>query len=271
MASTADVISEILGWTYFLAWSISFYPQIWTNWRRKSVVGLSFDYVLYNVIGFSSYTAYTTAFYWSAEIRQEYADLNNGNNNLVTPSDVFFAIHALAMTLVIITQICIYERGKQRVSYICLTLSSLTCISIFVTLILAAASVFAWLWFFYYLSGVKVGITLVKYIPQAFLNFKRKSTVGWNIYNVLLDFTGGLLSLAQLMFDGWRTADWDGVTGNPAKFSLGFISMFFDVLFMVQHYVLYKRAREERPLDPNFVDFSYDAPNTPLIEPPKQN
>ena len=30
---------------------------------------------------------------------------------------------------------------------------------------------------------------------QVYLNFRRKSTVGWSIGNVLLDFTGGSLSI----------------------------------------------------------------------------
>lgn len=31
-----------------------------------------------------------------------------------------------------------------------------------------------------------------------YLNFRRKSTVGWSIGNVLLDFTGGSLSILQM-------------------------------------------------------------------------
>ena len=33
---------------------------------------------------------------------------------------------------------------------------------------------------------------------QALMNFNRKSTEGWSIGNVLLDFTGGSLSLLQM-------------------------------------------------------------------------
>jgi hypothetical protein len=29
------LISEIVGWIYFVAWSISFYPQMYENWVRK--------------------------------------------------------------------------------------------------------------------------------------------------------------------------------------------------------------------------------------------
>lgn len=33
---------------------------------------------------------------------------------------------------------------------------------------------------------------------QAWMNFRRKSTVGWSIGNVLLDFTGGSCSIIQM-------------------------------------------------------------------------
>lgn len=100
--------------------------------------------------------------------------------------------------------------------------------------------------FFYYLSGVKVGISFVKYCPQVYLNWSRKSTIGWNIWNVLLDFTGGILSIAQLVFDSWRKDDWSGITGNPAKFALGFLSIAFDVIFIIQHYIIYKDSNTEK-------------------------
>jgi hypothetical protein len=30
-----NVISDVVGWIYFVAWSVSFYPQIYNNWKRK--------------------------------------------------------------------------------------------------------------------------------------------------------------------------------------------------------------------------------------------
>ena len=41
-------VSTIVGWTYFAAWSLSFWPQVYLNWKRQSVVGLSLDFVLFN-------------------------------------------------------------------------------------------------------------------------------------------------------------------------------------------------------------------------------
>ena len=102
----------------------------------------------------------------------------------------------------------------------------------------------------YAMSYIKVVITVVKYVPQAWLNYKRKSTTGWDIRQILLDLTGGVLS-AQLVLDSSFEADWSGVTGNPIKFLLGNVTVVFDVLFVYQHYVLYKSRTEPEEDDDN--------------------
>ncbi|MDP2439253.1 MAG: PQ-loop domain-containing transporter [archaeon] len=97
-------------------------------------------------------------------------------------------------------------------------------------------------------SYVKLGVTFVKYVPQAWFNFVRKSTVGWAIWNVLLDLTGGLLSLLQQFLEVLNSGSWTVFTGNWAKTGLALFSIFFDVLFIIQHYVLYPtRADPARP------------------------
>ena len=80
----------------------------------------------------------------------------------------------------------------------------------------------------------------MKYIPQAWANYQRKSTAGWSIDQILLDLIGGVLSIAQLVIDSSLQSDWSGLTGNPVKLGLGNVSILFDILFMVQHYILYK-------------------------------
>lgn len=93
------------------------------------------------------------------------------------------------------------------------------------------------------MSYVKLFITLVKYMPQVLTNYRNSSTHGWSIAQILLDFVGGLLSIAQLGIDSYLQHDWSGITGNPVKLSLGNVSMFFDTIFMVQHYWLYRGKR----------------------------
>lgn len=40
------------------------------------------------------------------------------------------------------------------------------------------------------------------------MNFRRKSTVGWSIGNVLLDFTGGALSLLQMFLLSYNSGQY---------------------------------------------------------------
>ena len=118
-----------------------------------------------------------------------------------------------------------------------------------------------WLDVIYYLSTVKLIITLLKYLPQALLNYKRKSTHGWAINASLLDLMGGVFSLAQMFLLAWNhgestmlnkagicekiwvfyfSDDWSSLQGNVAKLGLGLFSVMFDVIFAIQHFVLYK-------------------------------
>lgn len=63
--------------------------------------------------------------------------------------------------------------------------------------------------------------TIVKYIPQAYVNYQSQSTDGWSIGQILLDLGGGILSNLQLVIDSSLQDDWSGITGNPIKLGLG--------------------------------------------------
>lgn len=63
----------------------------------------------------------------------------------------------------------------------------------------------AWLSYLYFLSYEKLFISTVKFVPQFFLNYTRKSTIGWSIHNVLCDFVGVLFFVLQLLLDCWAT------------------------------------------------------------------
>ena len=94
--------SEVIGWVYFVAWSVSFYPQIIVNFRRKryallgdskievhtfreyrfeniecvlkvfffcSVAGLSFDFLALNITGFLCYTIFNVGLFYIPQIQ----------------------------------------------------------------------------------------------------------------------------------------------------------------------------------------------------------
>ena len=87
-----------------------------------------------------------------------------------------------------------------------------------------------------WLGYIKIIITVIKYIPQAIMNYVRKSTKGWSIMNIFLDFTGGCFSILQILLIGANTGNYNVFAGggsfNIAKFFLGFTSMVFDLIFM---------------------------------------
>lgn len=97
-----------------------------------------------------------------------------------------------------------FQRGEQRVSYTAQGILGIFATVIVVAGILVGTSTWHWLDFLYTLSYIKLAITLIKYVPQAVLNFRRKSTVGWSIENILLDFTGGTLSMLQMLLNAYN-------------------------------------------------------------------
>jgi cystinosin len=88
-------ISRLLGWSYFLCWGISFYPQLIHNYRRKSVTGLAVDYFTINVFGFACYTVSCLLFLFSPVVREEYARRHpNAPEPTVRGNDLAFAVGA---------------------------------------------------------------------------------------------------------------------------------------------------------------------------------
>ncbi|XP_045525167.1 cystinosin homolog isoform X2 [Pieris brassicae] len=234
------VISYIMGWIYFVAWSVSFYPQIYINFKRKSVVGLNFDFLALNVMGFTMYSLFNCGLFFSKEIQTEYFSRHPRGLNPVQLNDVFFSLHAVFATIITIIQCVIYEREDQRVSMTGRGILTVFVGVVIVTASLAAASILEWLDFLYYCSYIKLSITLIKYIPQAYMNYKRKSTVGWSIGNIFLDFVGGFLSILQMTLNAYNYNDWVSFFGDATKFGLGLFSLVFDIFFILQHYVFYR-------------------------------
>ncbi|XP_062815704.1 LOW QUALITY PROTEIN: cystinosin [Anolis carolinensis] len=242
------IVDQVIGWIYFLAWSVSFYPQVFENWKRKSVVGLSFDFIALNLTGFIAYSVFNVGLFWIRPVKEQFLSRYPNGVNPVDANDVFFSLHAVAVTLLTILQCLLYEKGEQRVSPLALGLLLAGWMFVFATLSAAAAGALTWLQFLFFFSYIKLAVTLLKYFPQAYLNFRRKSTQGWSIGNVLLDFVGGAFSLMQMFLQSYNNDAWKLIFGDPTKFGLGFFSILFDIVFIVQHYGLY-RNREYHNLD----------------------
>jgi cystinosin len=206
--------------------------------------------------GFLAYFVSNAFFYYSPLIRDQYAQRNRGLTPTVQFNDLTFAAHALLLSCITTSQYWLSAwkfapsagTGPSRlilgVAYGCVV-----AVLIIAFLVLAvdshgrkvdARTSWCALDVVYAISYVKLFITLIKYGPQIAANYKNRSTKGWSIGQILLDLTGGILSIAQQAIDSYLQHDWSGITGNPVKFALGNVSMLYDFVFITQHYVLYR-------------------------------
>ncbi|OQD64897.1 hypothetical protein PENPOL_c007G04077 [Penicillium polonicum] len=254
-ATWTESISQILGWAYFILWSLSFYPQVLHNHRRRSTDGFSIDFALLNALGLSAYTVSNACFLFSPVVRAQYAQRHpRSPEPTVQWNDLVYALHGALICCWICSHfLCArfwnFDSKLQRPSTLTLVVFW-GCLGVVPLAILCVLVLASWEWIdvVYVVGMIKVFLTAVKYTPQVVMNYRRQSTAGFSIVAILLDLSGAILSLMQLVLDSSMQGDWSGAVGNIAKLLLGNITVIFDLLFIFQHFVLYrKRFAENTP------------------------
>ena len=235
-SSAGHIASSAIGWSYFCAWAISFWPQVILNQRRRSVSGLSRDMVFLATLGFVCYLSYNAALCApDSAVSREYVQRFN-QPSAVTPPDVAFAAFGVAMNLVVILQMVSFDPGNwwklSRLWASCLFVLTAAAIC---GAVVAGSGAISWLSYISVLSWVKLAVTFVKYTPQVVLNWRRGCTVGFHVLGVTLDLTGSVMSLIQLSIDCAIVGSFSLVVGDPVKFGLGLMTMVFDVVLIAQH------------------------------------
>ncbi|KAI5304925.1 hypothetical protein KEM56_005690 [Ascosphaera pollenicola] len=258
MADSEHVLAEV---SNTIAWSMSFYFQPYQNYLRGSTHGLAIDFQYVNVLGYVTMSIYQFSFMYSPLIRAQYAARHPAAPEPTTQmNDLVFAVHALILSSISYSQffpsiwgLRVSSHQKASKPVLGVFWGCVLGVGVLALLVVTVGSnvpedVQAWAWIdvVYAMSWVKLIVTITKYIPQAWVNYKRQSTKGWAIQMILCDTTGGFLSITQLLIDSYLIHDWSGITGNPLKFWLGNVSLFFDAIFMTQHYVLYRNAGEKK-------------------------
>lgn len=225
-----DFFHNFVGYGFVIAWGVSFYPQLILNWQRKSTEGMSIGFLWYNVLGFTLYLIYTSFTPDS------------------TLQDRIFAAHALLITICTLAQVPLYGRKLGDFPPVHGRIVGAILLSLDLALVLNVAKVISVMDLLYTCGYLKDVISLVKYTPQLFLNFQRRSTAGFAMGMVFLDLMGGILSLLQQFIDckydpvtstvreEWT---WEPLSGNKPKLFLGLIAIVYDILFMWQHFVMY--------------------------------
>ncbi|VDK22453.1 unnamed protein product [Anisakis simplex] len=142
-----------------------------------SVVGLNFDFLVLNIIGFTCYTFYNVLMYFDMNVQDIYERTHPHTHIPVLLNDVVFAVHALFACIVTALQCFFYERGGQRVSYTCSGISSAFILFAVISFILSMTDVINTLQFIMFLSYVKMAVTLCKYFPQVTNEFKLENVL----------------------------------------------------------------------------------------------
>lgn len=233
-AGTYGMLYNAVGWGYVLAWGISFYPQLILNWKRKSTAGMSIGFQWYNLLGFLLYLIYTS-FAPDAVVQ-----------------DQMFAGHALVITAFQLAQVPLYGVNKlgdfpqlhgKMIGGLLILLD--------ICLMLNVAKLMSSMDLLFACGYFKTAISLIKYTPQLYLNWLRKSTEGFAMGMVFLDLTGGTLSMAQQFiscaYDDATTTvrpewTWEPFSGNKPKLLLAMIAIAYDCAFLYQHFVMYPPA-----------------------------
>lgn len=227
------------------------------------MVGLNFDFLVLNLTKHSSYLIYNASVFFSSAVQRQYHEKYGFKEMIpVAANDVAFSIHAVVMTAFTLFQVTIYERGNQKVSNISYAIVFIAWSAVGICCLVALPS-HSWLWLVSCFNALQVTMTTIKYIPQAFMNFQRKSTIGFSIGNILLDLTGGLANYGQMSVQSIDQNSWVNFYGNIGKTLLSLVSIFFDLVFIFQHYVLYP----EKKIDSSSPHLSTESKVEPLVKP----
>ncbi|XP_068711752.1 cystinosin homolog [Montipora foliosa] len=238
------ILADVVGWGYFFCWTVSFLPQIYENWRRKCVVGFSFDMLGYFLLSYIMYVIYNVTVFFKPELVFEKSD----EDNPVKLTDVVFAVVAFVCTSFQGIQCLMYDRGSQAIHLSTVLACGGCLVTLAALVIFKYFGVGSWLLVLQYCGYVNLVVSFGTYFPQVWLNFKRKSTTGFHIGGVLLDFGGGVLSILQMVIYFVVEHSSTQLTGNVPKMALGLVTLLFNIILVWQHYISY-RGNECTPDD----------------------
>ena len=187
--------------------------------------GLSADMIVLNPIGHLAITIWSWGAYYSSTARKQYAGRHHGHLPQVTKSDLAFSLHAFIISSLTFFQV-VYYAWKNRPSStkqtseeletqtetdpliprpnggtkldlvipISTIIPSIPCqlslaaigISTLISAVLVWSDKTVFLDWLYFVSTLKLLISVVKYMPQVLLNYRLKSTEGLAIGVILL-------------------------------------------------------------------------------------
>eukprot|EP00560_Eucampia_antarctica_P008269 CAMPEP_0197824246 /NCGR_PEP_ID=MMETSP1437-20131217/1520_1 /TAXON_ID=49252 ORGANISM="Eucampia antarctica, Strain CCMP1452" /NCGR_SAMPLE_ID=MMETSP1437 /ASSEMBLY_ACC=CAM_ASM_001096 /LENGTH=258 /DNA_ID=CAMNT_0043423793 /DNA_START=60 /DNA_END=833 /DNA_ORIENTATION=+ len=129
--SAYRLVSSIIGYSSFVCWSVSFYPQIIINYQLKSVVGLSIDAQVFAWLNYLCYAMLSSALVWNQDMKDNSKNMNGPDiNTSIRSKELVNSIQSLLFTTILICQIIQY-RGPNVNTVSVVTIGLVTTIALF--------------------------------------------------------------------------------------------------------------------------------------------
>ncbi|KAF5306128.1 hypothetical protein FQR65_LT07404 [Abscondita terminalis] len=191
--------SVVTLWAYSFLLGLAYYPQIYINYRRKSVIGLSFDFILLSAIEYAIFFLFYIGLNYLSQRKESNFFTQPNHLTQYKPNGVVYSVHGVAMFGIILAQCFFYDKTKRNILSYSKIAIALTII--FVTFLLAWGDfelhqILKWLY-----ATLVVLISVSKFIPQIVLNYKHKSTKGLSKSLIYMKTVAGFLILIQLFMD----------------------------------------------------------------------
>lgn len=239
----ASAVSSVLGWGYVVCWGVSLYPPLLLNKRLRSVEGVAIDTAYLNFLGCTCYFISVSMEYFSNIVRTEYALRHGGTSYpLINLNDVVYGAHSVILVSLLLAQFYFSGYSRSHTQRISRPVKVLTGIGI---ILAGCLIVHAWeinntrrhyelVDVAVIFGTVKLFLSAIKYVPQAWYNYKRKSVKGFAIITPALDILGSVLSTLQLWLDARIAGDYGAIFKNPVKLLLALETTLFGIVFLVQ-------------------------------------
>lgn len=252
-------LERLLGLVYVSVWSVSMYPPLLLNWRRKSARAVSLDFAMLNAAGYTYLLVSMVLQFWAWDSGEAVGE----SRPLVSAFDMWYCGHGFTLNLVLLSQLLCgkqiwgFDREHTRRPRMKLVYSRILQGSLVVFALLSARFIYSivqhgWvnsttLQFCNRLYALKISMSLIKYLPQVKHNRDRQSVEGFSIHGVALDVTGGVASLLQLFSQLGHEQGFSGsvLMANFGKIGISMVTLLFNSVFVSQ-WLIYRVPRPPR-------------------------
>lgn len=255
---------------------MSSYPQIRLNWRRKSIAGLSFDFLFWTSISSLLKLIHIALLRWNQLARSQYSArfplspvpdttfISSDGSPPNSPPGASLSEFILSLhTFIVFGGFCALFQTKtlyrhtqtedQGISFITIAFAILAAFVGLLILICGLWNVpygddfglygLKWLDLVYWLYAVGELAELFRFIPLISTNFMCRSTAGVSVQYLAIESAGTLALVGCLIGKGANNRQWIQATKPNSLFTTAIIKVISLSKLLYQHYIVYRHQQ----------------------------